>query len=294
MDGHVLMDMNEVITQAFSSSHKAVDVVGTGNSVDDVIAISDGTVEIVVNTVTGNRKGSRGTASYGNFVKIRHDNGMKTLYAHMAYGSVSVKAGDRISKGQKIGRMGDTGNAYGVHLHFEVRQSNEKRINPYPYLFEGKQIVVSKNEEKIPDESPALTSSDSNENSLGETKEEKNEETKTEPILENKNVSDKVQDEKSEIVLDNDSIGLSEINNTVDNSNLEIDNNPDDSSISYLSNSEHGNGSIVDGLKSIGADSSFDYRTLLAYENGIHNYRGSYEQNVKLLSLLKQGKLKKA
>lgn len=279
MDGHVLMDMNEIVSQNYSSSHKAVDVVGAGNSVDDVIAFGDGTVEIVVNTVTGNHKGSRGTASYGNFVKIRHDNGMKTLYAHMEYGSISVKAGDHVNKGQKIGRMGDTGNAYGVHLHFEVRQSDEKRINPYPYLFEGKQIIVSNTEEKNLDENSTLTSSNSSENSLDETKED---------------IVNVIQDESSEVILDNDSIGFSKINNNVDNSIIETEsNNPDDVSISYLSNSEYGDGSIVDGLKSIGADSSFDYRTLLAYENGIHNYRGSYEQNIKLLSLLKTGKLKK-
>ncbi len=276
MDGHVLMDMNEVVTQSYSSSHKAVDVVGAGNSVDDVIAFSDGTVEIVVNTVTGNRKGSRGTASYGNFVKIRHDNGMKTLYAHMEYGSISVKAGEHVSKGQKIGRMGDTGNAYGVHLHFEVRQSDESRIDPYPYLFEGKQIVIPKIEEEIPDDNSTLTSSDSNENFLGETKEDKN------------------SKETSEAIFDNDSIYLSRANNIMDNPSVEIEsNNPDNDSISYLSNFEYGDGSIVDGLKSIGADSSFDYRTLLAYENGIHNYRGSYEQNIKLLNLLKTGNLKK-
>lgn len=271
MDGHVLMDMNEVMTQAFSYSHKAVDIVGAGNSVDDVIAFSDGIVEIVVNTVTGNRKGSRGTASYGNFVKIRHDNGMKTLYAHMEYGSVSVKAGDHVSKGQKIGRMGDTGNAYGVHLHFEVRQADEKRIDPYPYLFEGMQISNSK--EEVVENNTTLTSSESNEEeSLGETKEEK---TETESILENENI---------------DSIKI----NTVEKPKIEIEsNNPDNDSISYLNNSDYGDGSIVDGLKSIGTDSSFDYRTLLAYENGIHNYRGSYEQNIELLKLLKTGKLKK-
>ena len=276
MDGHVLMDMNEVVSQSYSSSHRAVDVVGAGNSVDDVIAFSDGTVEIVVNTVTGNRKGSRGTASYGNFVKIRHDNGMKTLYAHMEYESISVKTGERVSKGQKIGRMGDTGNAYGVHLHFEVRQSDESRVDPYPYLFEGKQIVIPKIEEDISYENSTLTSSDSNENFLGETKEDKN------------------SKENSEVILDDDSISLSRENNFMDNPSIEIEsNNPDNDSISYLSNSEYGDGSIVDGLKSIGADSSFDYRTLLAYENGIHNYRGSYEQNIELLNLLKTGNLKK-
>lgn len=268
MDGHVLMDMNETISQEYSSSHKAIDIVGKGNTTSDVIAFESGTVEIVVNTVTGSRKGSRGTASYGNFVKIRHDNGMKTLYAHMEYGSVSVKAGDHINKGQKIGRMGDTGNAYGVHLHFEIRGPDEKRINPYPYLFEGKPIIES-NKEDISEENSTLTSNDSTEVSLGETKENKTNET-----LSNR-----------------DSIGFSQINNIEDNT-IEVE-NPDNNSISYFEENGYVNGSIVDGLKSVGADSSFDYRTLLAYENGIHNYRGSYEQNVQLLLLFKTGKLKK-
>ncbi len=280
MDGHVLMDMNEVISQSFSSSHKAVDIVGAGNSISDVIAFGDGTVEIVVNTVTGNRKGSRGTASYGNFIKIRHDNGMKTLYAHLEYGSISVKAGERVSKGQKIGRMGDTGNAYGVHLHFEVRQSDETRINPYSYLFEGKASEFSTMDDEISDDESVLTDSDSSNEPLGDTE-------------------GKIVSEASDSTVDKLEDGSFEFKNAVEKPDEAIDSSSDldisnpDEDISYLSNPEYSYGSIVDGLKSIGADSSFDYRTLVAYENGIHNYRGSYEQNIQLLSLLKAGKLKK-
>ena len=51
--------------------------------------------------------------------------------------------------------------------------------------------------------------------------------------------------------------------------------------------------SFVDGLKSIGVDSSFENRKRIAYNNGITNYTGSAIQNIKLLNLLKQGKLKK-
>lgn len=52
--------------------------------------------------------------------------------------------------------------------------------------------------------------------------------------------------------------------------------------------------SIVDGLKSIGVDSSFSNREKIAKANGVNNYSGTASQNEKLLSLLKQGKLKKA
>lgn len=51
--------------------------------------------------------------------------------------------------------------------------------------------------------------------------------------------------------------------------------------------------SFVDGLKSVGVDSSFENRKRIAYNNGITNYTGSAIQNIKLLNLLKQGKLKK-
>ena len=51
--------------------------------------------------------------------------------------------------------------------------------------------------------------------------------------------------------------------------------------------------SFVDGLKSIGVDSSFRNRKIIAMNNGITNYTGSYSQNLKLLKLLKNGKLRK-
>ena len=61
----------------------------------------------------------------------------------------------------------------------------------------------------------------------------------------------------------------------------------------YLENSSYKGNSIVDALKQIGVDSSFEHRKELAERNNITNYRGTPEQNTKLLNLLKQGKLKK-
>ena len=100
----------------------------------DVYANCYGTV---VYTQTGytNQKGATGIASFGNLVKIKHANGRYSLYAHLK--QVLVKKGDVVNEKTKIGIMGDTGNAYGTHLHFEVREENETRINPYPYLTEA-------------------------------------------------------------------------------------------------------------------------------------------------------------
>lgn len=56
---------------------------------------------------------------YGNYIVIKHPNGTQTLYGHLS--ETLVRAGDHVSKGQQIGKMGSTGRSTGVHLHFEIR-----------------------------------------------------------------------------------------------------------------------------------------------------------------------------
>lgn len=69
--------------------------------------------------------------SYGNYVLIDHGGGISTLYAHMSDRLVS--AGDTVSAGQNIGHVGLTGNTFGYHLHFEVRE-NGSTTEPRNYL----------------------------------------------------------------------------------------------------------------------------------------------------------------
>jgi murein DD-endopeptidase MepM/ murein hydrolase activator NlpD len=68
---------------------------------------------------------------YGNKIIIDHQNGFRTLYGHMS--SLNVQVGQTVSKGSAIGIMGATGDATGVHLHFEVYQ-NGSLVNPLSYL----------------------------------------------------------------------------------------------------------------------------------------------------------------
>jgi murein DD-endopeptidase MepM/ murein hydrolase activator NlpD len=70
-------------------------------------------------------KASGWNGGYGNYVVIRHANGTQTLYAHLL--KVQVSAGTRVSQGDQIGTMGNTGKSTGTHLHFEIRGAS----NPF-------------------------------------------------------------------------------------------------------------------------------------------------------------------
>ena len=70
-------------------------------------------------------------SGYGIYVLIDHGDGYSSLYAHMSVRYVS--AGDTVAKGQMIGRVGDTGNSQGAHLHFEIRYYGEKK-DPLNYV----------------------------------------------------------------------------------------------------------------------------------------------------------------
>lgn len=118
------------ITQPYKAGiHNGIDIVGQGYTLAWETAHSDGTVVAVRTDCDWFESGS-----YGNYVKIKHDNGYYTLYGHIAYGTVKVNVGDRVSRGQVIGYLGNTGESYGAHLHWEVRDKNDTRIDPTPYL----------------------------------------------------------------------------------------------------------------------------------------------------------------
>lgn len=125
----------EVTQEYKGAAHKGIDIVKQNYQVDYIVAHSDGVVVAARNNCNSFENGS-----YGNYVKIKHDNGYYTLYGHMAYNTVRVNVGDRVSKGQVLGYMGNTGESYGAHLHFEVRNTSDVQIDPTEYL--DKDIVV--------------------------------------------------------------------------------------------------------------------------------------------------------
>lgn len=74
--------------------------------------------------------------AYGNQVRLQLENGDEVWYNHL--GSIDVVSGQSVVKGQQVGRIGDTGNSYGAHLHFEYRLASNLSdgVDPRPYLLE--------------------------------------------------------------------------------------------------------------------------------------------------------------
>ena len=70
-------------------------------------------------------------SGYGQLVKIQHEFGIETRYAHMS--KIRVQVGQRVSRGDRIGDMGNTGRSTGTHLHYEVRVGG-KPVNPMIYI----------------------------------------------------------------------------------------------------------------------------------------------------------------
>lgn len=143
------------ITQTYaqhSGWSKGVDVVrsnasGTSADVGNITVHSDGCVVKVIDYIKGHELDKEGFG-YGNYVVVQHFENPKlfTLYAHLS--SVKTKVSTFLKAGDVIGKMGDTGNSYGAHLHFEIRAYNSDKVksidinntdifewlNPEPYL----------------------------------------------------------------------------------------------------------------------------------------------------------------
>lgn len=115
------------------NGHEGLDLLKRDNEEHNkVYALTKGTVIQAIDGKDMNR-GSTGTESYGNFVMICHENGLESTYAHLLKGSVAVKIGQVVDKDTMIGIMGETGNAYGRHLHIRIKK-NGSLVDPTPYL----------------------------------------------------------------------------------------------------------------------------------------------------------------
>ena len=128
----ILKTGDNQVTQGYNSkTHQGIDIVKYKGQLDYIVSHTEGkVVEVVKNYNRTDKTGG----SYGNYVRIKHPNGYYTLYAHLKYGSVTVSKGSKVKKGQVIGYMGNTGHSFGAHLHFEVRNKSNVKIDPTPYI----------------------------------------------------------------------------------------------------------------------------------------------------------------
>lgn len=83
---------------------------------------------------------------YGKTVEISHNNGIKTLYAHMSSFAKGIRTGVYVKKGQLIGRVGTTGVSTGPHLHFGVYKNN-RPINPLGSIRTAKNELKGKDKQ---------------------------------------------------------------------------------------------------------------------------------------------------
>lgn len=111
-----------------ANGHGGIDIVGDDNK--NVYTVESGKVTMISKW---NGKTKEGTQSYGNLVVVTDYNNCRHYYAHLQ--SIAVRKEQAVSVGTQIGVMGNTGNSFGAHLHYEVRtgQTKATRVNPADY-----------------------------------------------------------------------------------------------------------------------------------------------------------------
>jgi murein DD-endopeptidase MepM/ murein hydrolase activator NlpD len=79
----------------------------------------------------------------GNDVVVRMKDGLSAVYAHLVPGSLKVKMGDRVSVGQELGRLGNSGGSLAPHLHFHlVNGPSASTSDGYPYVLSSFQLAA--------------------------------------------------------------------------------------------------------------------------------------------------------
>lgn len=120
--GNFIRPYYGVVTSRFGArwgrNHNGVDY---GGKIGDPVKAADGGTVTYAGWYSG----------YGNFIKISHGNGKETYYGHLS--AINVKNGQKVAQGEVIGKVGNTGNSTGPHLHFEIR-INGKPVNPLGYV----------------------------------------------------------------------------------------------------------------------------------------------------------------
>lgn len=120
--------LRKLTIEAKARAHKGVDIAapkGTG-----VYTTAEGRVV---------RAGFQ-AGGYGNFIEVKHPNGMSSVYGHLS--RIDVHSGQEVAPGERIGLVGSTGYSTGPHLHFEVRR-NGGQVNPAKVVGQSFDVKVT-------------------------------------------------------------------------------------------------------------------------------------------------------
>jgi murein DD-endopeptidase MepM/ murein hydrolase activator NlpD len=127
-DGHKGTDIRLFSTREAKSG---VDVIAAANGI--VKGTRDGMTDVFASRIGADALKGR---ECGNGVVVDHGGGWETQYCHMLQGSVAVKSGDKVARGQKLGLVGYSGFANFAHVHFEVRKAGAI-IEPFANVSAG-------------------------------------------------------------------------------------------------------------------------------------------------------------
>ena len=105
----------------WANGHQGVDIVCSNKT---IYATCDGTVRVVAYDANG----------WGQYVSIGDANNKRHLFCHLVKGSVKVKVGQKVNRNTVIGTMGTTGNSTGIHLHYQINNTNGSSVNPCSHL----------------------------------------------------------------------------------------------------------------------------------------------------------------
>jgi hypothetical protein len=123
----------------------------------EIHAVADGVVTQVGDGIPQNTPGAKSLAVPitletvgGNHVIMEVGNGLFAFYAHMQPGSLRVKVGDKVTRGQVLGLLGNTGNSSEPHLHFQICSANsELGSEGLPYAFASFEVQGKAGEDKL-------------------------------------------------------------------------------------------------------------------------------------------------
>lgn len=138
----VLRPTDNIQTQGYSSAHPAYDFSGL-NAPDAIRAGMNGTIIERVDLYNTNWSSvpPLTTRDYGNYIKIKHDDGSFELHAHLRQGS-ALPLNTKVAVGQVVARIGNTGNSTGPHVHSEYRNAQNVNVPAEFYTVTGTKKTI--------------------------------------------------------------------------------------------------------------------------------------------------------